>query len=669
MTSRLFTPDVLLSLPRVSDLRLAPDGRSLVFVVARQSIEHTKYVSDLHRIVIDERGQAGIPERITVGESNDTSPRFLPDGSLAFLSAREDNDPETKPDDASEPTAQIWLVPTLGEPRPLTRRALAIDALEAAGKTLAFTSYVFPGAKTDDENRERQKSRKESAVSMLEFDALPFRFWDRFHGPRYRHLFAARLDDPKSARDLTPGARLDVDEQSFDVSRDGAQVVVSVLTIDDQHRFVENLVLYDVQTGNARALTTQHDSFTFPRFSPDGTRIACVFHRHEEGKQGRTYAAVIDVATGKQEIVSESLDLWPTSPSFSPDGRTLYFTADERGEVPIFAIDLATKAHRRVARGGGFSDLSVSPDGQTIYALYSTWDRPPEVVACDARATDGAPRKLTRLSEPMLAEVELGRVERLVSKSPDGREVESFFVHAPKSPGDAAKKPLVLWVHGGPVGAWSNHWHFRWNAHVFAARGYHVLLPNPRISLGYGQAFLEEGFNKWGAEPFHDLMSAVDEACKRSDVDASRVAAMGGSFGGYMVNWIAGQTTRFACIVSHAGLYNLPAFHGTTDAGGEWEREFGNPYTKPENFERWSPHRFITKVKTPTLVVHGEKDYRVPVSEAYMFFTSLQRNGVPSKLLYFPDENHWILKPQNSAAWHHAIFDWLDRWLRPAQSP
>jgi dipeptidyl aminopeptidase/acylaminoacyl peptidase len=284
------------------------------------------------------------------------------------------------------------------------------------------------------------------------------------------------------------------------------------------------------------------------------------------------------------------------------------------------------------------------------------------VVVVDARATDGKPKRLTQLCEKALGEIPMGTVERITSKSADGRSVDSFLVRAADArPGE--KRPLVLWVHGGPIGAWSDHWHWRWNPQLFAARGWHVLLPNPRISLGYGQDFVEEGFARWGAEPYQDLMSAVDAAAQRPDVDASRTAAMGGSFGGYMANWINGQTTRFKAIVTHASLYHLSAFHGTTDCGPEWEREFGNPYLEPQAYERFSPHAFLSKMKTPTLIIHGEKDYRVPVSEAYMLFTGLQRHGVPSKLLYFPDENHWILKPPNSRVWHETIFEWLDRWL------
>ena len=662
-----FTPDVLLALPRVSDLRVSPDGRSLVFVISRRNAEATKYVNDLYRLSTT----GGEVERLTVGDTSDGSPRFLADSSLLFISARADNDPPAMTGGAraegdADATAQVWRLPVRGEPRPFSRRALGIDAIETAGGTLAFASYVFPNTTTDDENRAQKKSRKDSGVSALEFDAIPFRFWDRFHGPRHRHLFVQAIDQPaNAARDVTPDAKLDVDEQSFDVSPDGTQICVSIVKHVDEHRQVENLVLFDAKTGTRRALTEALDSYTAPRFSPDGKHIACIFHENVEAKTGRTMLALVDVQSGERTLLTEALDLWPNAPVFSPDGKRVYFTADEHGEVPLFALEVATRTVRRIASRGGFSDPCPSPDGRTIFALHSTWEHPAEVVAIEADATDGIPRRLTHLSDAMLAEVSFGKVEPVVARAADGREVHSFLIHPPAGAGgdERAPKPLILWVHGGPIGAWSDHWHFRWNAHLFAARGHRVLAVNPRISLGYGQSFIEEGFNRWGGEPFNDLIAALDEVCKRPDVDPTKTAVMGGSFGGYMVNWMIGQTTRFRCAVSHAGLWNLPSFHGTTDCGPEWEREFGNPYRTPEQYDRWSPHRFIEKIKTPTLVVHGERDYRVPVSEAYMMFTALQRNGVPSKFLYFPDENHWILRPPNSRVWHETIFAWLDRWL------
>jgi dipeptidyl aminopeptidase/acylaminoacyl peptidase len=362
-------------------------------------------------------------------------------------------------------------------------------------------------------------------------------------------------------------------------------------------------------------------------------------------------------------FLTEELDLWPESPVVSADGRSVFFVADERGRRPAFRVGIDGGRVTRLTAEGACSDLVPSPDGTALYALHARLDRPWEVVALDPRRADQEPRRLTRLTEPALAGVPMGHTRSLAARGAGGREVHSFLV-LPEGEPPPQGRPLLLWIHGGPLGAWTDEWHWRWNPRLFAARGFAVLLVNPRLSTGYGQAFIEEGHARWGAEPYEDLMAAVEAAAREPGIDAGRVAAMGGSFGGYMVNWIAGRTERFRCLVSHAGLWHLVGFHGTTDFGPEWEREFGgDPYRHPETYERWSPHRDVRSIKTPILLVHGERDYRVSVAEALQMFTALKRMGVPSRFLYFPDENHWILKPPNIRTWHETIWTWLDRWV------
>jgi dipeptidyl aminopeptidase/acylaminoacyl peptidase len=255
-----------------------------------------------------------------------------------------------------------------------------------------------------------------------------------------------------------------------------------------------------------------------------------------------------------------------------------------------------------------------------------------------------------------------GRVERVAAHAGDGAEIGSWLVLPPNaSSSDPA--PLVVFIHGGPLGSWSG-WHWRWNPHVLAARGYAVLLPDPALSTGYGQDFIARGWGRWGAEPYTDLIAAVDAAEAREDVDASRTAAMGGSFGGYMANWVAGCTDRFRAIVTHASLWELRGFYGTTDFGTWWEREFGDPYVDDSPYQAASPHRLIGNIRTPLLVIHGEKDHRVPISEALRLWTDLARHGVEAKFLYYPDENHWILKPQNARLWYETVIGFLDHYVR-----
>jgi dipeptidyl aminopeptidase/acylaminoacyl peptidase len=255
-----------------------------------------------------------------------------------------------------------------------------------------------------------------------------------------------------------------------------------------------------------------------------------------------------------------------------------------------------------------------------------------------------------------------GRVERMSATAGDGEEIGGWLV-LPPGASATDRAPLVVFVHGGPVGTW-NAWSWRWNPHLLAAKGYAVLLPDPAISTGYGHAFVQRGWGRWGAEPYTDVIAAVDAAVERPDIDADRTALMGGSFGGYMANWVAGSTDRFKGIVTHASLWELRGFHGTTDYGPDWEREFGDPYTDPSRYEEWSPARLLSNIKTPMLVIHGERDLRVPISEALRLWTDLRRHKVPARFLYFPDENHWILKPQNARLWYETVVAFLDETVR-----
>jgi dipeptidyl aminopeptidase/acylaminoacyl peptidase len=344
----------------------------------------------------------------------------------------------------------------------------------------------------------------------------------------------------------------------------------------------------------------------------------------------------------------------------------VFFVADEAGRTPVFRVDVTSGEVTRLSVDGAFSDLCPSPDGTTLYALRSRIASPPEAMALDALGEDQEPRTIPTPGLPVTVP---GRVEELIAAAPDGVAVHSWLV-LPTEASAASPAPLVLWIHGGPLGSWQG-WHWRWNPWVLAARGYAVLLPDPALSTGYGQAFIQRGWGRWGAEPYTDLMAAVDAAVARPDIHPERTAAMGGSFGGYMANWVAGHTDRFRAIVTHASLWAMDQFHGTTDEGQWWESEFGDPYRDPHRYEENSPHRHIGRITTPVLVIHGELDHRVPVGEALRLWTDLRRHGVPAKFLYFPDENHWILKPQHARVWYETVIAWLDQqllgkdWERP----
>jgi dipeptidyl aminopeptidase/acylaminoacyl peptidase len=376
---------------------------------------------------------------------------------------------------------------------------------------------------------------------------------------------------------------------------------------------------------------------------------------------GKVDAALVDVATGEERVVTGAIDLWPDAPRWI-DERRLAYAADEHGVHALHVLDVGSGEDRTLTDSGNATEVVVAPDRQRLYCLLDTATRPADLAVVPL--SGGGGRRLTDVNAALLEGVTLTAPTSHVVPGADGREVQ-LFEFRPRDFDATRRYPLLLWIHGGPLGSFLDQFHFRWNPHVYTERGYVLILVNPRGSTGFGQDFIEDNNGNWGNRCFRDLMAVTDQWQGKPYVDASRTAALGASFGGYMVNWIAGHDHRFRCLVSHAGLFHLPAFWGTTDAGPWWELEFGGTPWTSGIYEEWSPHRFAPEFKTPTLVVHGELDYRVPLVEGLQMFQALQKMRVPSKLLYFPDENHWILKPANMALWNETVLEWLEEWMAP----
>jgi dipeptidyl aminopeptidase/acylaminoacyl peptidase len=360
-----------------------------------------------------------------------------------------------------------------------------------------------------------------------------------------------------------------------------------------------------------------------------------------------------DLATGEGRVVAGDWDRWASPVAFSPDAATLYVVADEDGAAPVFAVDLASGVARRLTQAGAHGSVRLSPDGETLYALRSAYDNPGDVVAIDVASATS-----TVLRSPVTYPALPGRVERVETTTADGTRVPGWLV-LPDGASADDPAPLTLWVHGGPLGSW-NAWSWRWCPWLLASRGQAVLLPDPALSTGYGQAFVQRGWGRWGAEPYTDVMALTDAAEARADIRGGESVMMGGSFGGYMANWIATQTDRFAAIVTHASLWNLESFGPTTDASWYWGRELS-----PAMVREYSPHRYADRISTPMLVIHGDKDYRVPIGEGLALWWRLNElhDGDPADLrhrfLYFPDENHWILTPQHAKVWYETVIEFL----------
>jgi dipeptidyl aminopeptidase/acylaminoacyl peptidase len=668
-----FDLDRFLQLPRVSGLALAPDGRRLVAAVATAAPDGKRFVTALWEL--DPDGERP-PRRLTRSAPGESGAAFLPDGSVLFTSTRPDPDADHHHHDDDDEVASLWLLPAGGgEARIVAAAPGGIATVRTARRTgtVAFLANLFPGVESLEEDREHGKARENAGVGALLFESYPVRYWDHYLGPREPRLFAApppadegRID-PAPPLTPTPGRALD--ETSFELTPDGATIVTTWETDDDVRNPRAQLVAIDVGTGERRVLVDDPES-TLGQVacSPDGRLVAC--QRIWPGtpdEPPRFTLWLVDLAGGEGRDLLPGLELQPDHPVWTPDGEGVLFVADQQGRTPVFRVEIDDGTVTRLSAEGSFSELCPAPDGRRLYALRASVSSPPQAVAL---ATSGADQRPEPLPTPGLPLEVPGTVTEVHTTATDGVPLRAWLV----LPADAAPSnpaPLVTFVHGGPVSSWSG-WTWRWNAQVLAARGYAVLLPDPGLSTGYGQAFLGRGRGRWGTEPYTDLMTIIEAAEARPDIDQTRTAAMGGSFGGYMANWVAGNTDRFRCIVTHASIWSLEQFRGTTDSAAYWDREFGTPERNAARYREHSPDRLADAIHTPMLVIHGERDYRVPIGEALRLWTDLKFRGVDAKFLYFPDENHWILKPSNARVWYETVLAFLDQhvlgkdWTRPS---
>ncbi len=680
-----------LAIPRVGSLRLAPDGSWLAAAVQTLSADGTKYLTSLWRIDPD----GGPARRLTRSAEGEAGPRFRPDGSLLFTSRRPD--PGT-PEPGPGAGAALWLLPPGGgEARVVVTLPGGVSGAEAAAGsgTVVVSSPVLPGAQagpdesTAADDARRRQERSAAGVTAILHESAPVRYWDHDLGPDQLRLFAveAGLDEPAAAaragqpdpaagtRDLTPEPGRALDEESFGLTPDGAGVLTGWWQWHPAGESHAELVMIDVASGKRQVLLSAPEyNFESPRVSPDGRLAVCLRERQSTPELPPDTTLVVlglDGPGGPGQAGRDllpGLDRWPAEAAWSPDSRAVYFTADDSGRRPVFRVDVqTTEVTQLTGDDGVYSDLNPAPDGRYLYALRSAVDSPPAPVRIDLAADAAAPVPLAAPGVPLSLP---GRVEEVEAAADDGQPVRAWLV-LPDGAAPDRPAPLLLWVHGGPMSSW-NGWSWRWNPWLMAARGYAVLLPDPALSTGYGQQFIARGYHSWGDRPLADIMAATEPVLARPDIDADRVGMMGGSYGGYMANWIAGHTDRFKAIVSHAGLWALDQMFGTTDHPMFWRPQFGDPLTQPGMYEANSPHRHIELIRTPMLVIHGNKDYRVPVSEGLRLWWDLSRYGLDAKFLYFPDENHWILTPGNARIWYETVLAFLAQhvlgqpWQRPA---
>lgn len=650
-------------LRRVSGIAPSPDGRWLAVAVQRLDREGTKYVSDLWKVPTD----GGPAVQLTRGESKDTAPAFRHDGALAFLSNRQPN--EIKPDEDADKRMQVWLLPPEGgEPKQLTDEPLGIEAFKFAAKADRLVAFapVLPGVE-HGKQRETAAERAKKGTSVRRFTRQPVRHWDHWlHQNPDRantHLVLYRADGTQRV-DLTPDATTQLSiEPHLDIAADGKHALVTWLEPGADRVGDYKVAVFDLHARTHKVLPQGANTDTEnAHFSPDGRTIAVVRATRSAQVVVRPTLVLLDLE-GKARELALDWDRWPGLQDWTCDGKHLLVTADDDGIVPVFAVDAQTgRVQRLTSRDGGAShgDVHALPQGGFACSRSSLLDAP-ECHVHDGQP-DTAAKPLVRLSNFTPAS-EWAETESITTVSGDGTPIQSWITRPKK----AGRHPVLLWIHGGPIGMSGDGWHWRWNSLLAVAQGYTVVQPNPRGSTGFGQEFIQGIWgNVWGGQCYEDLMAVTDALEKRADVDPTRIMAMGGSFGGYMTNWIGTQTGRFRCLVTHASIVTMANFTGVTDHPAWWYLEMGgeNPYTDPDGYDRYAPIRHITRWKTPTLIIHGEQDYRCPIGEGLNLFEALQYHGVDSELVVFPDENHWILKPRNIVAWYESVLGFIGQHMR-----
>lgn len=647
-----FTATEMMKLQRLSDPQVSPDGRLVLYTATQVDLPGDSRNNDLWVVPL----AGGEPRRLTSHPASDTRGRWSPEGRrIAFVSAREGG-------------SQVWVMDAAGgEPRKVTSLPTgAGGVLWVDGTTLLVTSDVYPecgGATYDAACQQQKKDAAGKPSSARVYDQLLYRHWDTWDDGRRTHLLVVPVDGG-AARDLTPGAR-DVPPFSlggsddYAVSPDGREVAF-VRKDDPVEATSTNAELFvaPIAGGAARKLSGRPGYDGAPRYSPDGSRLAWRAQARAGYESDRWQLMVQDRRSGAVRNLTETLDRHVESFAWSPDSRTLFFVAAEAGREPVFAVPAAGGPVRRVAEGT-FGDIQAAPSGALVATKVSL-THPAEIYRIEPA---GAPVALTHANDSLLATFGLNPGESVTYRGAAGKDVQAWIVKPPRF--DPARKyPLLVLIHGGPQGVWPDGWSFRWNAQVFASAGYVVLMPNPRGSIGWGQEFIDDVNADWGGRAYEDILRGTDFAEALPYVERGRTAAAGASYGGYLINWIAGHTDRYKALVSHDGVFDLPSMYGATEELWFVEWEFKGPFwDQPEIYARWSPSQHVKNFRTPTLVIHGERDHRVPLEQGLGMFTALQRRGVPSRLVVFPDENHWVLKPANSVRWYDEVLGWLERWL------
>jgi dipeptidyl aminopeptidase/acylaminoacyl peptidase len=637
---------------------LTPDGGRVAFVRTTTDLKTGERNADIWNVPADGSSE---PKALIVASKTDNTPRFSPDGRhLAFISTRDG-------------APQVFLADAKGgDVRKITTLAMGVQpplVFSGDGSRIAFVSDVYPECTDEACNQRKSEEAEKSPVKVRRLTRLLYRHWDEWRENVRHHVFVADVQSGR-AIDVTPGDFDSPPAQQEDgaiaFAPDGKEIAfASNREGGDREAWTTNHDIWVVPAagGTVRKITTNPASDLQPVYSPDGRTIFVRSQRRPGFESDRWYLDAYDRSTGTKRTVFQTPDISVGDYALAPDGLTVWFTAAQQGREDLFIVPTSGGVPRQVTKAGSIS--SARPGGGFAVVSKSTLTAPAEIF----RATfDGKVTPLTHENAAWLKEVAFSQPESLTVTTPTGQKIQYWLIKPPRF--DPARKyPVVFLLHGGPQGAWEDGWSTRWNPSLWAAQGWIVAAPNPRGSFGFGQTFVDQISGDWGGAVMTDIDTVVDAVSKMPFADSQRMGIAGASYGGYAVNWMLGHTTRFKAAVTHDGVFNLESMSLATEELWFPDWEFGGaPWTAKAKaeFAKWSPHLYAHNIKTPTLIITNELDFRVPVDQGLQMFTILRRNGVPSEALVFPDEGHWVLKALNSRAWHEAVFGWLQRYLATA---
>ena len=650
----------MLAMDRISDPQVSPDGKWVAYTVRTTDLDANRGRNDVWLSAVD----GSSSKKLTENEASDFGARWMPDGrSLVFLSTRSGS-------------AQVWQIAVDGgEAVQLTKLPIGVDNVLPFpdGQRLLLTMEVYPDLAPEKalaETQKRDEKAEKDPVKAKIHESLLFSHWDTWEDGKRSHVFAWKIGggDPV---DLMHGFDGDSPTRPFGgveevaISPDGAEVAFAAIRMTPDAAWTTDANVWTVPAdGSAepkcrscenKAMDTQ------PAYSPDGRMLAWLAMKRPGYEADRYRIVLQERQAGSQRVLTEDFDRSCASIVWSPDAKTIWTSADNLGNHSIFAIDAATGTPRVLVEKG--TNASPCAAGPRLVFAQDTLKTPTELWSIPKDGGD--PQPVTKLNEAKVRAAKMGDFEQFAFVGAKGERVMGFVLK-PAGFEEGKRYPVAFLIHGGPQGSFGDHFHYRWNPQAYAGAGYAAVFVDFHGSTGYGQAFTDAIHEDWGGAPYEDLMKGLDHALERyAFLDRDRVAALGASFGGYMINWIAGQTDRFRCLVSHDGnLDERMAYFDTEELWfPEWDHG-GTPWDNPTGYSKHNPIDHVAQWKTPMLVIHGALDYRVVDTQGMSTFTALQRRGIPSKLLYFPDENHWVLKPKNSILWHETVLGWLDRWCK-----